>query len=57
VHMDVLIRLERAAPPAGMVLIVRHGRDPTPAATFVGWLGLIRALETAVLEPVDPSEH
>ena len=46
--MDMLIRLERTEPPAGMVVPPRNataGLDPLP---FIGWLGLLRVLAEAM---------
>lgn len=48
VNMDMLIRLERTEPPAGMVVPPRNapaGLEPLP---FIGWLGLLRVLAEAM---------
>jgi hypothetical protein len=52
--VDVLIRLEHAQPPAGLVRRLREEERPAPetrdALPFVGWLGLLRALSELVRE-------
>ena len=48
VNMDMLIRLERTEPPAGMVVPPRNataGLDPLPS---IGWPGLLRVLADAM---------
>jgi hypothetical protein len=50
----MLIRLEHAEPPVGLVLRLREEERPAPetgdALPFVGWLGLLRALSELVQE-------
>jgi hypothetical protein len=53
--VEILIRLETLEPPAGTVALVT-GRDPTSAdqgtgIAFVGWLGLLRALDDLMASP------
>jgi hypothetical protein len=52
--VDVLIRLEHAEPPAGLVLRLRDeermAAETGDALQFVGWLGLLRALSELVRE-------
>jgi hypothetical protein len=46
--VDVLIQLDHEQPPAGTVLRLRReeqaAREASAAFSFVGWLGLLRAL-------------
>ncbi|MDQ3671207.1 MAG: hypothetical protein M3364_02035 [Actinomycetota bacterium] len=55
--MDVVIRLDRIEPPAGMVLLPSDANaaspDPLP---FVGWLGLLRVLAEVVRAATEPAE-
>lgn len=56
--MDLLIRLEREEPPAGTVLRLREERPAVETGetlSFVGWLGLLRALSEVVQEADQPT--
>lgn len=48
--MDVLIRLQRERPPVGELVVVDEMDATITTTRFVGWLGLIRALEVLVDE-------
>lgn len=48
--MDVLVRFEGERPPVGEVAVMDEDHEPITTAAFVGWLGLIRALEELVNE-------
>jgi hypothetical protein len=57
--VDVLIRLERQEPPAGTMLRLREeerlASEAEEALSFVGWLGLLRALSEVVREAGEPA--
>ena len=55
-HVEVLIRFERERPPVGEVVVVDESYEPTTTTAFVGWLGLIRALEELVKEATTTPE-
>ena len=46
--MKIEIRLDERDPPGGEVRLVGDDGQQPVAAPFVGWLGLLRALEEAV---------
>jgi hypothetical protein len=59
-RVHVLIRLERAQPPAGAVWLLREGEGRVSVSDdvlrFVGWLGLLRAL-AEVMKTTENSTH
>ncbi len=55
--MQILIELDRADPPAGTVRVAALDDAATREGDrFVGWLGLLRALGSAVSPAKPPSE-
>ena len=48
VNVDMLIRLERTEPPAGMVVPPRNAPAGLEPLLFIGWLGLMRVLAEAM---------
>lgn len=53
--MDVLIRLERTEPPAGMVVPPEEANGSAQPLPFVGWLGLLRVLAEIVRTATEPT--